>query len=159
MPLIRDEIDRKILGVIQTNGRIPNSELAELVCLSPSQSLRRLRRLETEGVIRGYVALLDHASVGLGVQAFVNVTLEKHGKDPAQAFAAAIQDWDEILECWAVTGGSDYLMRVTLPGLQNFSELLMKRLLALPMVAGVKSNILLDELKGTTQLPLNHLNP
>tara|TARA_B100002003_G_C14090245_1_gene524406 strand:- start:908 stop:1372 length:465 start_codon:yes stop_codon:yes gene_type:complete len=152
-----DEIDLKILKVLQANGRIPNSELALLVCLSPSQCLRRLRRLENKGVIRGYVALLDHASIGLGVQAFVNVTLEKHGRDPAQAFASAIGDWDEILECWAVTGGSDYLLRVTLPGLNDFSELLMKRLLALPMVAGVKSNILLQELKGTTQLPLNHL--
>ncbi|MDP7284123.1 MAG: winged helix-turn-helix transcriptional regulator, partial [Arenicellales bacterium] len=71
-----DEIDLKILKVLQANGRIPNSELALLVCLSPSQCLRRLRRLENKGVIRGYVALLDHASIGLGVQAFVNVTLE-----------------------------------------------------------------------------------
>jgi Lrp/AsnC family leucine-responsive transcriptional regulator len=137
-----DEIDINILKILQKEGRLPNSELAQRIFLSPSQCLRRLRHLEKTGVIKGYAALLNPQAIGLGVQAYVYVTLEKNGQDSADEFAEAIKNWEEILECWAVTGDEDYLM---------------KRLLALAIVSGVRSNILLQELKDSTTLPLKQL--
>jgi len=152
-----DEIDLRILEVLQQEGRLSNRELSERVFLSASQCLRRTKRLEQSGVIRGYAALLNPGRIGLGVRAFVNVSLEKHGQDPAAAFSEAIQSWEEVLECWAVTGEGDYLLRVAAPTLEEFSNLLMHKLLALPMVASVRSSLLLQECKHTTALPLGHL--
>ena len=128
-------------------------ELSERVHLSPSQCQRRVKRLERLGVVREYVARLEADKVGLGVMAFVNVTLEKHGQNPAKAFQKAVGRYPQILECWAVTGDADYLLRVVAPDLKAFSNLLMHELLALPMVAGVRSNLLLEPLKDTTALP------
>ncbi|MBC8258089.1 MAG: Lrp/AsnC family transcriptional regulator [SAR324 cluster bacterium] len=157
MSHVPDEIDLKILKILQKDGRLPNSELAQQVFLSPSQCLRRLRHLEKTGVIKSYAALLDSQAIGLGVQAFVYVTLEKNGQDAADAFAEAIQNWEEILECWAVTGEEDYLLRAIAPNLDEFSNFLLKKLLGLSMVGGVRSNILLRELKDSTIMPLKHL--
>lgn len=151
-----DEYDLNILTELQRHGRLTNSELSARVFLSPSQCLRRVRRLEQSGVIRAYSALLEPGAVGIGIQAFVQVTLGKHGKDPARSFAEAIRDWEEVLGCWAITGDTDYLMRVVAPDLPDFSDLVLKRLLSLPSVVSVKSSILLEELKGTTILPLKH---
>jgi Lrp/AsnC family leucine-responsive transcriptional regulator len=149
-----NQTDRRILQALQADGRLTNVELSERVHLSPSQCQRRLKRLEDIGVIRRYVALLDSNTLGLGVTAVVNVTLEKYGKDPIGAFHQAINDEPAILECWAVTGESDYLLRVVAADLKAFSDFLMHRLLGLPMVAGVRSTILMQELKATTALPL-----
>jgi Lrp/AsnC family leucine-responsive transcriptional regulator len=149
-----NQVDRRILQALQSNGRLSNVELSERVHLSPSQCQRRLKRLEDLGVIRRYVALLDNETLGLSVTAVVSVTLEKYGKDPIAAFHQAINDEPAILECWAVTGDSDYLLRVVATDLQAFSDFLMHRLLGLPMVAGVRSTILMQELKATTALPL-----
>ena len=149
-----DRLDVKLLDTLQVNGRQSNVELSATVPLSPSQCQRRLRRLEDAGVVRRYVALLDRAALGLGVMAFVNVTLEHYGEDAMEAFARAIASSDEILECWAATGESDYVMRVVATDLASFSSFLLHRLLALPMVASVKSSILLEGLKESTALPL-----
>ena len=149
-----DATDRRLLQALQTDGRLRNVELSEQIHLSASQCQRRLKRLEELGVIRRYVALLDNEKLGLGVMAMVSVTLEKHGKDPAGAFHQVIKEEPAILECWAVTGDSDYLLRVVAADLKSFSDFLMHRLLGLPMVAGVRSTILMQELKATTALPL-----
>ncbi len=153
-----DAADVRLLECLQRRARLSNVELSERVHLSASQCYRRLRRLEEGGVVRGYVALLEREPLGLGVMAFVNVTLEKHGESPAQAFNEAVQDDPEILECYAVSGEADYLLRVVAPDLKAFSDFLMHRLMRLPMVANVRSSILLDELKATTALPLRGLS-
>ena len=153
-----DAADVRLLECLQRRARLSNVELSEQVHLSASQCYRRLRRLEEGGVVRGYVALLEREPLGLGVMAFVNVTLEKHGESPAQAFNEAVQDDPEILECYAVSGEADYLLRVVAPDLKAFSDFLMHRLMRLPMVANVRSSILLDELKATTALPLRGLS-
>tara|TARA_Y100000031_G_scaffold148535_1_gene184975 strand:+ start:1381 stop:1878 length:498 start_codon:yes stop_codon:yes gene_type:complete len=157
MPSKLDEYDLKILNELQLRGRQSNAELAEKIHLSASQCLRRVRRLEEEGVIRSYAALLNPEALGLGIQAFIHITLEKHDEDPAKAFSNEIRDWEEVLGCWAITGDTDYLMHVVAPCLKIFSALVLKRLLAQPMVASVKSSILLEELKMTNVLPSNHL--
>ena len=153
-----DAADVRLLECLQRRARLSNVELSEQVRLSASQCYRRLRRLEEGGVVRAYVALLEREPLGLGVMAFVNVTLEKHGESPAQAFNEAVQDYPEILECYAVSGEADYLLRVVAPDLKAFSDFLMHRLMRLPMVANVRSSILLDELKATTALPLRGLS-
>ncbi|MCC5858854.1 MAG: Lrp/AsnC family transcriptional regulator [Ectothiorhodospiraceae bacterium] len=149
-----DRYDCRLLEAIQLDGRLSSVELADRVRLSPSQCNRRLRKLESLGVIRGYAALLDRRRLGLQVMAFVNVSLEQHGAESGTAFAEAIAGYEWVLECWAVTGDSDYLLRVVAPDLEAFSDFLLHRLLGLPMVRGVRSNILLQELKATVALPL-----
>ena len=149
-----DDMDRRILALLQANARITSAELSERVNLSASQCHRRWRRLEEMGLIKGYAALLDPAMLDLGVEALVNVTLEKHGEHPARSFAQTIQRYPEVLECHAVTGDADYVLRVVAPDLKAFSHFLMTRLLTLPEVSNVRSNIFLDQLKRTTALPL-----
>lgn len=153
-----DAADVRLLDCLQRQARLSNVELSERVGLSASQCYRRLRRLEEAGLIGGYVALLDREKLGLGVMAFVNVTLEKHGEHPAQAFREAVLDEPEILECYAVSGEADYLLRVVAADLKAFSDFLLHRLMRLPMVANVRSSILLDELKATSALPLRRLS-
>ncbi len=152
-----DSMDLRLLECLQAEARLSNVELSERVHLSPSQCHRRLRRLEQAGLVRGYAAHLDRERLGFGVVAFVNVSLEKQSEHPAQAFHRAVQDLPEILECHAVSGEADYLLRVVAADLKAFSDFLMHRLLRLPMVAHVRSSILLDEVKSTTALPLGRL--
>ena len=152
-----DNTDLRLLDCLQAEARLSNVELSERVHLSPSQCHRRLRRLEQAGLVRGYAAQLDRERLGFGVVAFVNVSLEKQSEHPAQAFNQAVQDLPEILECHAVSGEADYLLRVVAADLKAFSDFLMHRLLRLPMVAHVRSSILLDEVKSTTALPLGRL--
>lgn len=150
-----DDIDARLLECLQSEARLSNVELSERVHLSASQCHRRLRRLEEAGLVRGYVALLDREALGFGVVAFVSVSLEKQSEHPAQAFNQAVQDFPEILECHAVSGEADYLLRVVAADLKVFSDFLMHRLLRLPMVANVRSSIVLDEVKSSTALPLS----
>lgn len=153
-----DRTDRRILEVLQQNGRITNAELANQVALSPSPCLRRLHQLEESGVIRRYVALLDPWCVGLGLQGFVTVTLEKGGGAHVETFRKAVDSWPEVLECYATTGDMDYLLRVMVTDLEHFSRFMMDRLLKQDGVTNVKSSFVLQEVKQTTALPLNHLN-
>ncbi len=146
--------DRRILELLQKDGRMTNLELAERVALSPSACLRRVRALEEAGVIRGYAALLDPAKVGLGLLAFVTVKLEKRGRMPTDAFAKACRDWPEVAACHATTGDMDYLLRVHVEDLAHFSRFVMDSLLRHPGVIDVKSSFVLEQVKETTALPL-----
>jgi Lrp/AsnC family transcriptional regulator, leucine-responsive regulatory protein len=152
-----DRIDRKILDLLQQDGRLANVELAERVALSPSPCLRRVRALEQRGVIRQYVALLDPAQVGLALLAYVSVKLEKRGKMPIDAFSQAVRSWPEVVACYAMTGDMDYLLRVQVENLDHFSRFVMDQLLKQPGVLDVRSNFVLERIKETTALPLGHL--
>lgn len=149
-----DRIDRRILACLQENARLTHVELSEQVNLSASQCQRRVRRLEEMGVIQGYGARIDAEAVGLGLTAFVSVSLGKHGENPAARFAQAIRGIPEILECHAVTGEADYLLRVMAPDLKGFSDFLLHRLMSLPGVDSVKSSVALEPIKTTTALPI-----
>ena len=156
-----DKTDRRILAVMQENGRLSNQEVAEQVSLSPSPCLRRIRRLEQAGVIRKYVALLDADQLGLGLLAYVNVRLEKHGEtgarssvSPRVAFASAVMLWPEVVACHAMTGDMDYLLRVHVEDMEHFSRFMMDTLLKHPAVLDVRSSFALQRVKETTALPL-----
>ena len=149
--------DRKLLEILQKDGHLTNLELAERVSLSPSACLRRVRALEKAGVIRRYVALVDARKVGLALTAFVNLKLEKRGRQPADAFARAVKDWPEVLGCHSLTGDMDYVLRVQVEDLDHFSRFVMDSLLKHPSVLDVKSSFVLEEVKETTALPLAQL--
>ncbi|AXK39411.1 Lrp/AsnC family transcriptional regulator [Crenobacter cavernae] len=157
--LTLDKTDLRILAELQKNGRLTNVELAERVALSPSPCLRRLKQLEESGVIKQYVALLDPGRIGLGLQAFVRVMLEKRGNAHIQSFVDAVQQWPEVTHCYAMTGEMDYLLQVYFEDLEHFSRFVMDELLSHPGVIDVKSSFVLKELKRTTAMPLSHLRP
>ncbi len=152
-----DRTDRRILEVLQQNGRIPNVELAKNVALSPSPCLRRLQRLEEDGVIDHYTAILNPAKLGLTLLAFINVSLDKRAGEGTDSFKAAVQSWPEVTECYAMTGEMDYLLRVLVTDLQHFSRFVMDKLLRHPGVLDVKSSFALEEVKRTTVLPVEEL--
>ncbi len=161
-----DKTDRKILAILQTDGRLSNQEVAERVNLSPSPCLRRIKQLEENGVIRQYVALLAPEKIGLGLLAYVNVRLEKHSDiappgaartvspSPRADFAAAVENWPEVVACYAMTGEMDYLLRVHVEDMEHFSRFMMGTLLRHPAVLDVKSSFALQRVKDTTALPL-----
>jgi Lrp/AsnC family leucine-responsive transcriptional regulator len=156
-----DKTDRKILAILQANGRLTNQEVAERVNLSPSPCLRRIKSLEEAGVIRQYVALLDPDKIGLGLLAYVNVRLEKHSDSPSGGsrspranFAASVANWPEVVACYAMTGEMDYLLRVHVEDMEHFSHFMMETLLKHPAVLDVKSSFALQRIKDTTALPL-----
>ena len=152
-----NRLDRKLLEILQAEGRLTNLELAGRVNLSPSACLRRVRALEESGVIRRYAAIVDPGKVGLGLRAFVTVKLEKRGRMPTDAFARAVQDWPEVVGCHSMTGDMDYLLGVHVEDLEHFSRFVMDSLLKHPGVLDVKSSFVLEAVKETTALPLAHL--
>ena len=150
-----DAFDRRLLQALQNNSRLTSLELAERVRLSASQCQRRMKKLEDAGVIERYTAVLNRAKTGFAVMAIITVRLEKHGRFPSQEFKEAIDRYPQILECWATTGDCDYILKVVTRDLNTFTVFLMDELLGLPIVASVKSSILLRQLKATTALPLD----
>ena len=151
-----DRTDLRLLAEIQQHGRATNAELATRVNLSPSACLRRVQRLEADGVIAGYGARVEPKRVGLGLEAFVRVQLRNHEADSVQAFVARVQDWDEVVACHALTGDMDYLLHVAVQDLDHFSRFLLDRLLNAG-VADVNTSFVLRTVKPRRGLPLAHL--
>ena len=148
-------VDRRILRILQEDGRITNAELAERVGLSPSPCLRRVRLLEEAGVIRRYVTLLDPDALGLGVAAFVEIRLGPKNTATAAAFEAAIKKYSEIMECHIMTGEYDYLLRIVVPDIPSLRAFVMNQLLSVPGVEATRSSFSLGQVKYTTALPLD----
>ena len=156
MPAL-DRTDLRILAVLQSDGRITNAELADKVSLSASACLRRLQRLEAEGILTGYTAQVDPQAVGLGLQAFVRVQLSKHESAMVERFVELVNGWDEVVACYALTGDMDYLLHVYVADLQDFSRFLLDRLLNAAGVADVNSSFVLRTVKRSAALPLAQL--
>ncbi len=152
-----DRIDLLLLARLQRDGRATNTEIAGQVNLSPSACLRRVQRLEAAGVITGYAAQVDPKSVGLGLQAFVRVQLEKHGQRGLDRFIDGVRQWDEVVACHALTGDMDYLLHVVVQDLEHFSSFLLDRLINATGVADVNSSFVLRTVKQKRVLPLGHL--
>jgi DNA-binding Lrp family transcriptional regulator len=150
-----DNIDLHILQLMQRNGRISNQELADKVGLSPSPCLRRLRELEGSGVIQKYVALVSPRAVDQGLQAFVEVRLDRQTRAFADKFEAEIVKLPQVLECHMISGDWDYLLRVVVRDLDALRDFHMNRLGKIPGVSNVKSNISMKPLKYSTALPLD----
>jgi Lrp/AsnC family transcriptional regulator, leucine-responsive regulatory protein len=153
-PYALDTIDQKILTLLQANGRITNQELADTVGLSPSPCLRRVRQPEQEGVIANYVALLDPGAVGLGVTAFVRVRLGAQDDIQLARFESAIAEFSEVMECYLMTGDSDYQIRVLVSSLEEFEDFLRQKLTRIPGVSQVTSSFALRPIVYRTALPV-----
>ena len=153
-----DTVDMRILRVLQANGRATYDEVAAEVSLSPSATLRRVKRLEDARVIAGYVALVPPERVGLGLTAYLNVRLEKHvevhKRTPMDLFKASVQTWPEVVECAALTGEMDYLLRVVVEDMAHYSRFIMDTLLKHPSVEDCKTSFVLDRVKNTTAVPV-----
>ncbi|MBV6306039.1 Lrp/AsnC family transcriptional regulator [Candidimonas humi] len=150
-----DRTDRQILMELQRNGRLSNQDLADKVSLSPSPCLRRVRRLEDEGYISRYVALVDADKVGLGLLAYISVRLNKTARAshaPMSDFARDVQAWPEVVECYAMTGDMDYLLRVQVEDLTRFSRFAMDKLMQHPAVVDMRSSFTLQRIKETTEI-------
>jgi len=152
-----DRIDRQILMELQRNGRLSNQELADRVSLSPSPCLRRVRRLEDEGYIQNYVALVDPDKVGLKLLAYVTIRLNKvfrASHSPVSDFARDVQTWPEVVECYAMSGDMDYLLRIQVKDLAEYSRFAMDKLMQHPAVVDMRSSFNLTRIKETTQLSI-----
>jgi Lrp/AsnC family leucine-responsive transcriptional regulator len=157
MMLEVDHFDLALLEVLQHFGRATHQQLGERVPLSPSQIGRRLQRLEAAGVIEGYRVVLSAERLGLGVTAFTSLKLKHHGDSIVEQFQRQIEVLPEVLECHAVVGEADYLLRIVAPDLGALSSFVMKKLMHVPGVDSVRSNIVLATFKRNGALPLDHL--
>jgi Lrp/AsnC family leucine-responsive transcriptional regulator len=149
-----DELDCKILDELQADGRITNQQLSERVGLSPSPCLRRLRQLESTGVITRYVALVDPEAVGLDVTAFVRIRLEGQGDRHLARFETAVASFPEIMECYLMTGEADYQLRVVVGSLREYEDFLRHRLTRIEGVAQVTTSFALRPVVYETALPV-----
>lgn len=152
-----DRTDIRILQVLQHDGRLSNVDLAEKVALSPTPCLRRVKRLEDEGVIECYQARLSRTRVGLGVTAFVHINLERHGPLVTEAFLIGANAIEEIVSCHAVTGAFDFLLEVVTPTLEDYSNVMLERIGGLPGVKALQTSFGLRSTKSGQPMPLTHL--
>jgi Lrp/AsnC family leucine-responsive transcriptional regulator len=150
-----DRSDHAILAVLQSDGRMSNVELAELVSLSESACLRRVRALEKSGLIKGYAAQVDQTKVGLPVDVFVNITLERQDLADLKAFEKAVQRIPEVMECYLMTGEHDYVLRVVVADVNDYARIHQKFLTRLPGVDRVNSSFALRTVRKTNQLPIS----
>lgn len=149
-----DDTDLKILSALQQDARITNVALAEAVHLSPAPCLRRVRDLEQHGVIRRYTTLLDPEKLGWEVSVFIEVRLERQVVSDLKIFEAHIDSYPEVMECYLMTGSSDYLLRVVAKDLKSLQTFITDKLAGTPNVANLRSSIALKQVKYKTALPI-----
>ncbi len=149
-----DTIDYRILNELQANGKLSNVELATRVHLSPSACLARVRRLEDSGIISRYVTLLDAHAAGLPISVFIQIRLERQVEMSLEKFEACMNNYPEVMECYLMTGDSDYLIRVVVADIQAIEKFIVNELSKIPGVANIKSSFALKQVKYKTALPL-----
>ena len=147
MAISLDDIDRRIIAALERDGRISMVELSEKVGLSPTPCLRRVKRLEAEGVIERYAAVINRAKLGQGLQAFVQVSLADHAEETVAAFQRALLERPEVVSCWATSGATDFLLHVVTADLEAYGEFALKTLLRMPGVKDTRSSFVLAVLK------------
>lgn len=152
-----DRLDARILAELQKNGRRTVVELAERIGLSHSPCARRVHQLEEGGVIRGYTTVLDSQRLGLNVQAFVQVKLDRHTDKNVAQFRRDLDAIEQIISCYAISGEYDFLLQVITTDLEALSNIVLKRLLKFPSVRDVHSHIVLESIKHSPHVPLGHL--
>lgn len=148
-----DDIDRKILAALQTDGRMTAQQLAEKVGLSASPCARRVRLMEDMGVITGYAAVIDQDLVDLPISVFASIKLERQRENELGRFNAAIERWPEVVDCYLMTGQRDYLLRVVVRDLHAYERFLKEKLTRLDGVASIESSFALAQIKRSNRLP------
>lgn len=150
-----DDIDRRILAELQRDGRLSNVELAARVGLSASPCLARVRRLEREGILKGYVALVSPEALGLAITVFIQVALERQSERTLEIFETRVRAFPEVMECYLMTGDSDYLLRLVAPDVQALQRFIIQDLTTIPGVANIRSSFALKQVAYRTALPLS----
>ena len=150
-----DRIDRKILTVLQIDGKVSNVELAKKVGLSPSPCLERVKRLEQQGYITGYTATVDPTKLGAAMLVFVEITLSKTSVDIFAEFSAAVQGLDDIQECHLVSGNFDFLLKARVADMSSYRKLLGDTLLRMPGVSESRTYVVMEEVKHTNIIKIN----
>jgi DNA-binding Lrp family transcriptional regulator len=154
-----DSTDLRILAVLQQDSSLTNVELARRVHLSPSPCLTRVKAMESAGVIQRYVALTDPAALGLGLNVFISISLKEQSRESLAEFERRIGEQDEIMECYLMTGDSDYLIRVALPDITALERFILNRLTPIPGIEKIRSSFALKQVRYKTALPLPSTGP
>ncbi len=150
-----DPFDRRILEVLQKEGRISNQDLADRISLSPSPCLRRVRALEESGIITGYRAMVDAKSLGLTLMALIHISMDQHTPERFDHFETAIKAIPEVMECLLITGqDADYQLKVTVKDMDDYQELLLNQITRIRGVTGVHSSFVLRKVVDKTALPV-----
>ncbi len=153
-----DKLDQKILATLQRDGRISNQQLAEQVGLSPAACWRRVRTLEETGIITGYSALVAPDRIGQGLCVLVNLSLQRHSIDSTVEIEQQVSSYPEVLQCFAVTGNADFVLRVIVPDMASYDRFLNEKIFTLQGIAQVHSNFSLREIKNTQTIPVTELD-
>jgi Lrp/AsnC family transcriptional regulator, leucine-responsive regulatory protein len=149
-----DDTDKKALNALQADGRLSNVELARRIDLSPPATHARLRRLEHDGYITGYTALLDREKAGFDLLCIIQISLQMHQLEQVEAFRELVRKMPEVLECHHITGEYDYLLKVVLRNRKDLERFVVDRLTPVPGVARIHTSLVLTEVKSTTALPI-----
>ena len=149
-----DAIDLRILAELQQDGSLTNVELARRVHLSPSPCLARVKALEAAGVIERYVALASAKQLGLGLNVFINISLKTQSKEALAEFERRIAEHDEVMECYLMTGDSDYLIRIAVPDIAALERFILEQLTPIPGIEKIRSSFALKQVRYKTALPL-----
>ena len=149
-----DNIDKKILETLQENSKIKNSDLAKIINISPPPTSERVKKLEKNGYIKKYVALVDPTKVGITCFTYVEVTLVRHGKDAVERFMSSIVKIEEVLECHHITGGADFLLKIATRDIPTYDHFIINILTALPDIQHLKTLVVLSTLKQETKIPI-----
>lgn len=150
-----DAIDLAILNQLQTDAKITNATLSQRVGISPPSTLERVKKLENAGIIRGYVALIDPASVNKGISAIVHVTLREHGEARLETFKEAIAKFSEVQLAWHTAGEEDFILKVLVTDMEEYESFVVHRLSAVPNIGRVRTSFCLSAAKDETRVPLD----
>jgi Lrp/AsnC family transcriptional regulator, leucine-responsive regulatory protein len=149
-----DSINKQIINILQEDGSITNSELANRIGLSPASTIERVRKLEKEGIIRKYCALIDHTKIGKDVIVFVEIVNQKHDREGLSIFIEAIKDVEEVLECYHISGDSDFLLKVLAKDIADYERIALEKLAVLPNLARIRSHFVLSPVKVETRVTI-----
>lgn len=154
MSIKLDQIDRKILYILQKNAKITNAQLSKEIGLSPAPTLERVKKLEQTGIIKSYHAQLDPTKIGMGVSTFVHVSLKGHNKQNINLFLEAINDIDEIIECHHITGTGDFILRVIAKDILSYQNLMLEKVSEIAVVDNMQSMVILSTFKDSKAMPI-----
>jgi Lrp/AsnC family leucine-responsive transcriptional regulator len=153
--IMLDNVDKAVLHALQNNGRLTNVELARRIKLSPPATHARLRRLEKDGYIRHYTAIVDREKAGYDLLCFIHLSMQFHQLNQGEKFRKLVRQMPEVLECHKITGEYDYLLKVVLHNSKDLERFIVDRLTSIPGVARIQTNLVFTEVKATTALPLD----
>jgi Lrp/AsnC family leucine-responsive transcriptional regulator len=151
-----DRVDRAIVSRLQIDGRLPNVDLAEAISLSPSACLRRVKALESSGIIAGYRAEVDRVRAGLGLTVFIELKVESHSQQTSAQLEAALTAIPAVVACYLISGTADFFVEVVVPDLAAYEQLLLGQILAIPQVVSAQSNFAIRTVLNRGPLPLDH---